>query len=400
MGEDMMLDEVNEFETVLGLDDNTDSGVEDSFIDEFSEEIHISIPTKEINTILNISNVLKSGGENSYEGKLVTFKVEEGNVKFMLSDNKRNISKFVKPLNSDKFITDFICLSSGSLARIVKLCGNVFTVIERTKESDGGLNKEYTIAVHGGEVRVDNYNSDESRFNHTYDATYNHTSNRENLISYIKRLFNYSQTAGGRSRFLSFKDNTITVESYNNMAKLTCDDNFGSGFRLHLADCKLLALLANSDSGDNISLNTKGDLYCGDTFVFKTEAFALEDNSIQQSVYGRMVVDNKCDVSLDHLRKIIDLACNLPETTGDINITFKDTVNIEIISRRGNSTIKLDALDVSGIFDIGSISMSANAIKQVLSTFNGFDVATLRLSLDGIALDNDTVSAFTLKKAF
>ena len=44
--------------------------------------------------------------------------------------------------------------------------------------------------------------------------------------------------------------------------------------------------------------------------------------------------------------------------------------------------------------------MSANAIKQVLSTFNGFDVATLRLSLDGIALDNDTVSAFTLKKAF
>lgn len=142
MGEDMMLDEVNEFETVLGLDDNTDSGVEDSFIDEFSEEIHISIPTKEINTILNISNVLKSGGENSYEGKLVTFKVEEGNVKFMLSDNKRNISKFVKPLNSDKFITDFICLSSGSLARIVKLCGNVFTVIERTKESDGGVNKE------------------------------------------------------------------------------------------------------------------------------------------------------------------------------------------------------------------------------------------------------------------
>jgi len=59
MGEDMMLDEVNEFETVLGLDDNTDSGVEDSFIDEFYEEIHISIPTKEINTILNISNVLK-----------------------------------------------------------------------------------------------------------------------------------------------------------------------------------------------------------------------------------------------------------------------------------------------------------------------------------------------------
>ena len=400
MSEEMLLDDINEFDSVLGLDDNTDSGVEDSFVDEFVSEVHISIPTKEINTILNISNVLKSSGENSYEGKLITFRVEEGNVRFMLSDNKRSISKFVKPLNSENLITDFICLSSGSLARIVKLCGSVFTVIERTVESDGGVNKEYTIAVHGGEVRVDNYNSDESRFNHTYDDSYSNTSNRENLISYIKRLFNYSQTAGGRSRFLSFKDNTVTVESYNNMAKLTCDDSFGSGFRLHLADCKLLALLSNSDGGDNISFNARGDLYCGDTFVFKTEAFTLEDNSIQQSVYGRMVVDNKCDVSLDHLRKIIDLACNLPETTGDINITFGDSVSIEIVSRRGNSIIKLDSLDVSGIFDIGSISMSANAIKQVLSTFNGFDIATFRLSLDGVALDNEVVSSFILKKAF
>lgn len=84
MSEEMLLDEVNEFESVLGLDDNTDSGVEDSFVDEFSSEVHISIPTKEINTILNISNVLKSSGENSYEGKLITFRVEEGNVRFML----------------------------------------------------------------------------------------------------------------------------------------------------------------------------------------------------------------------------------------------------------------------------------------------------------------------------
>ena len=90
----------------------------------------------------------------------------------------------------------------------------------------------------------------------------------------------------------------------------------------------------------------------------------------------------------------------MPETTGDINVTFGDSVSIEIVSRRGNSVIKLDALDVSGIFDIGSISMSANAIKQVLSTFNGFDIATLRLSLDGVALDNEVVSSFILKKAF
>ena len=44
--------------------------------------------------------------------------------------------------------------------------------------------------------------------------------------------------------------------------------------------------------------------------------------------------------------------------------------------------------------------MSANAIRQVLSTFNGFDIATLRLSLDGVALDNGVVSSFILKKAF
>lgn len=90
----------------------------------------------------------------------------------------------------------------------------------------------------------------------------------------------------------------------------------------------------------------------------------------------------------------------MPETTGDINITFGDCVSIEIVSRRGNSTIKLDAVDVIGIFDIGSISLSANAVKQVLSTFSGFDIATLRLSLDGIALDNEMVSIFVLKKAF
>ena len=141
-------------------------------------------------------------------------------------------------------------------------------------------------------------------------------------------------------------------------------------------------------------------MYRGSNFVFKTEAFKLEDDSVQQSVYGRMVVDNKCDVSLEHLRKIVELACGLPETTGDINVSFDDCANVEIVSRRGNSSIKLDTVNLDGIFDIGKISLSANAFKQIISTLAGYDVATMRLSPDGVALDNEVVSMFVLKKAF
>ena len=211
---------------------------------------------------------------------------------------------------------------------------------------------------------------------------------------------NWSMKSG---RFLSEKNvqnrERVAVVGKTVVKNLFGDeDPVGAEIRVKNIPFRIIGVLNSKGSG--AMGNDQDDMYCGDTFVFKTEAFTLEDNSIQQSVYGRMVVDNKCDVSLDHLRKIIDLACNLPETTGDINVTFGDSVSIEIVSRRGNSVIKLDALDVSGIFDIGSISMSANAIKQVLSTFNGFDIATLRLSLDGVALDNEVVSSFILKKAF
>lgn len=392
-----LMEDVNELDSVLGLDDNSSEGSADNFVDTFSDEVHISLPIRDINVIINISNALKSCGENSFEGKLVAFKVVDGNVKFMLSDNKRSITRYVKALNDTNHIEGFICLNVLSLSRIVRLCDDVFTLIERV--NDNG-EKEYTVAVHGGEVHVDNYKADESRFNHEYNDILESSVNRENMIGYIKRLYNYSQAAGGRSRYLSFCNNTITVESFNSMAKLRCDDSFGSGFRLHLVDCKLLVMLLNSDNTDIVGFNNSGDLYRGSNFVFKTEAFKLEDDSVQQSVYGRMVVDNKCDVSLEHLRKIVELACGLPETTGDINVSFGDCVNVEIISRRGNSSIKLDTISLDGIFDIGKISLSANAFKQIISTLAGYDVATMRLSPDGVALDNEVVSMFVLKKAF
>lgn len=392
-----LMEDVNELDSVLGLDDNSSEGSADNFVDTFSDEVHISLPIRDINVIINISNTLKSCGENSFEGKLVAFKVVDGNVKFMLSDNKRSITRYVKALNDTNHIEGFICLNVLSLSRIVRLCDDVFTLIERV--NDNG-EKEYTVAVHGGEVHVDNYKADESRFNHEYNDILENSVNRENMIGYIKRLYNYSQAAGGRSRYLSFCNNTITVESFNSMAKLRCDDSFGNGFRLHLADCKLLVMLLNSDNTDMIGFSNKGDLYRGSNFVFKTEAFKLEDDSVQQSVYGRMVVDNKCDVSLEHLRKIVELACGLPETTGDINVSFDDCANVEIVSRRGNSSIKLDTVNLDGIFDIGKISLSANAFKQIISTLAGYDVATMRLSPDGVALDNEVVSMFVLKKAF
>ena len=392
-----LMEDVNELDSVLGLDDNSSEGSTDNFVDTFSDEVHISLPIRDINVIINISNTLKSCGENSFEGKLVAFKVVDGNVKFMLSDNKRSITRYVKALNDTNHIEGFICLNVLSLSRIVRLCDDVFTLIERV--NDNG-EKEYTVAVHGGEVHVDNYKADESRFNHEYNDILESSVNRENMIGYIKRLYNYSQAAGGRSRYLSFCNNTITVESFNSMAKLRCDDSFGSGFRLHLADCKLLVMLLNSDNTDIVGFNNSGDLYRGSNFVFKTEAFKLEDDSVQQSVYGRMVVDNKCDVSLEHLRKIVELACGLPETTGDINVSFDGCANVEIVSRRGNSSIKLDTVSLEGIFDIGKISLSANAFKQIISTLSGYDVATMRLSPDGVALDNEVISMFVLKKAF
>ena len=46
---------------------------------------HVSIPKKDVINVLGISSLLSSGGENSFEGKVTSMKIENGVVRFLLS---------------------------------------------------------------------------------------------------------------------------------------------------------------------------------------------------------------------------------------------------------------------------------------------------------------------------
>ena len=111
------------------------------------EEPHIKVPTKRVGEVLSVSSLVSAAGENSFEGKVVALKVANGNVKFLLSDNKRTVERVVPLLNTDNYFEGFIVFSSSLLMRLLKVCTSIFTLVEKTVKDEvtGKDRKKYVL---------------------------------------------------------------------------------------------------------------------------------------------------------------------------------------------------------------------------------------------------------------
>ena len=387
--------------TDLELEDESSEATEEVVEVEDIDEPHITIPTKKILDILKISAMISAAGENSFEGKVVVFKVEDDEVKLLLSDNKRNIEKATQILNTDNKFKGFIAFSTQFLARLIKLCDTSFTIIERTETKDDKSEvKNYFLKVNGGEVRMDNVKMSEAKFVRDFTDDSIKQFNRETVVSSIKRLYTFASTAIKSGKNLDFSDNMIQATPINSLAKIVTEDKYPS-FKLSLTDCRILHTLLLSETGDTFGINKDGKIFTGETFKFKTESFQVSKCAFD-AVAERMFNGECAVVDVSHLMKLAELSVGLDTSVGTLkfNYTEEGRVECELLTKRGNSKLIVQGTTNTDLVVMEKpVEIPASNLKGALSVFPQETTLNMRISSDGVALDTaNTIKVSVLGK--
>lgn len=346
------------------------------------DELHVSIPTKEVTKILGISSQISSGGEFSFEGKVITIKIDKGGAKFLLSDNKRYIEREVDILNKEKRFTGFLAFNASIINRLVKVCASVFTIIER--DIDGDL--KYYLKIPGGEIAIDNIKMDENKFIRDFVCKNGTEYDTECIIDSVKRLYTLASSSIKFGRSIDFLGKTVQASPINCLAKIDTKDSF-TDFKLPLTDVKILSGLCSMDSSNRVTISKAGNVFIGDRFKFKTESFPASPSSTD-SVAERMFDFSGVSVDATHFSQIIDLAYGLDSSTGKVRLNYTNgKVSCEIVSKRDSSKVIIKGDKNNTIEPLEyDVEVSAISIKGALSVFSGIKEIDIKISPDGVAL--------------
>lgn len=377
---------------LLGMTDEelrsvaTSDSLPDVVEEEEIDEPHITVSTKKLLDVLKISAMISAAGENSFEGKVVVFKIEDDIVRFLLSDNKRNIEKDVDIVNKDKKFKGFLAFTTSTLARLIKVCGSSFSIIERVVEKDEKKEKKYVLKINGGEIHLDNIKMAENKFIKDFTDSSIKEYVKENIISSIGRLFTFASTSIKTGKNIDFMGNVIQASPINSLAKITFDETYPN-FRLSLTDSRILYLLSSTDDADNIGISSDGKIFSGESFKFKTESFQTSQVAYD-TVAERMFSGECAVVDLKHLSQIADLSVGLDTSTGNLSLNYADgRVECELLTKRENSKVIIQGTSNTDLVPLDKpVEIPAGNLKGALSIFPQETTANIRISTDGISL--------------
>lgn len=363
------------------------------------EEPHIKIPTKRVGEVLSVSSLVSAAGENSFEGKVVALKVANGNVKFLLSDNKRTIERVVPLLNTENYFEGFLVFSSSLLMRLLKVCTSIFTLVEKTVKDEvtGKDRKKYVLKIRGGEISLDAINIPESKFTYNYDVS-KKEYNKEPILSSIKRLYAFASTSIRSGKSIDFSGNIVSTSPINSISKVRISENLPS-FKLSLVDCKILHILGIIDDGDKISVSDDGKVFSGKGFNFKTESYPVSNSSFGE-VADRMFEGESCEIDDVHLTQVTELSCALDTSTGNLRFNYEDgLVKCVLLTKRENSNIVIQGNRNENVSSMGSdVEVSAYNLKGGLTVFNGNSTLLMRVSPDGVSFESSDTKLAVLGK--
>lgn len=396
--------EITDLEELLGLSDvELDNGAQNvveivSEDDIKVDEPHIKVPTKKLLDVLKVSSMISAAGENSFEGKIVVMKVEKGIVRFLLSDNKRNIEKRIELINKENQFEGMVAFSSSLLTRLSKVCTSIFTLIERVEKNEAGNEtKKYVLKIRGGEIYMDNIKMSEEKFVKSFDDATIKNFDKLEISSVIKRLFSFASTAIKSGKNIDFLGNVVEAAPINSLAKYYVSEEYPK-FKISLTDAKILYTLCLSDDSDVVGINDSGKIFTGNTFRFKTESYAASECNFD-SVAERMFVGQYAVVDVRHLTQISELSCGLDTSIGNLKFNYNEEgrISCELLTKRENSTIIIQGTSNSELVPMENpIEVSATNLKGALTIFSQETTLSMRVSPDGVSLESGNVKVAIL----
>ena len=290
-------------------------------------------------------------------------------------------------------LNEYISIPLITLQKLVKLMGNKVLIYKK--------DNNYYLRLQNGDLLLDVYKANENIIFFPSEPDLKlleiPVSNLGNIVDAMLPLLNYEiSSENKRINFTEekayFNSSSYYIESNINTPKLS----------LSLKDAEFISKLNKYYKNDNMILfNTKSTLPRLFIKLDKIEyEFINSINSISKLLTDQINTSIKpIEATLNYLDlyKVVNLATNLPSSTGNIKLKYKDNfLIISITSAKGDSNFSIPIEKISNNLYKDEIIIRATLLKKLLLSFTKSENINIALNNISITIENDFSKAILM----
>lgn len=293
----------------------------------------------------------------------------------------------------NEMLNEYISIPLITLQKLVKLMGNKVLIYKK--------DNNYYLRLQNGDLLLDVYKANENIIFFPSEPDLKlleiSVSNLGNIVDAMLPLLNYEiSSENKRINFTEekayFNSSSYYIESNINTPKLS----------LSLKDAEFISKLNKYYKNDNMILfNTKSTLPRLFIKLDKIEyEFINSINSISKLLTDQINTSIKpIEATLNYLDlyKVVNLATNLPSSTGNIKLKYKDNfLIISITSAKGDSNFSIPIEKISNNLYKDEIIIRATLLKKLLLSFTKSENINIALNNISITIENDFSKAILM----
>lgn len=293
----------------------------------------------------------------------------------------------------NEMLNEYISIPLITLQKLVKLMGNKVLIYKK--------DNNYYLRLQNGDLLLDVYKANENIIFFPSEPDLKlleiPVSNLGNIVDAMLPLLNYEiSSENKRINFTEekayFNSSSYYIESNINTPKLS----------LSLKDAEFISKLNKYYKNDNMILfNTKSTLPRLFIKLGKIEyEFINSINSISKLLTDQINTSIKpIEATLNYLDlyKVVNLATNLPSSTGNIKLKYKDNfLIISITSAKGDSNFSIPIEKISNNLYKDEIIIRATLLKKLLLSFTKSENINIALNNISITIENDFSKAILM----
>lgn len=367
-------------------------------IDDTVDYPHFKVPTKTFKEFLKVAKLVCTAGGKDVVSKAVCLFADGDNLRCASTDFDVYVEQTIALLNDHNILDEVVVIPTDILVKLTKAVP-VNTVIYKKDD-------KFYIRLYGGDIVLETYSMGSDKFIFSEQMVKDPTMSAEDIAAVMKDFSTIvtSAVSPAERRIICEADRAYASYLFAIiMAKKSlteCD--------LKPKDINVLkSLLVNSEETLNVShtdkdVTPKRCQISGSNFKY---TFLLSEAKISDSMknsISNVVTSNGVFVDFVQLYKMVEVAAELPYSTGKIGVNYSDEgIRIAIKTKK----------DADAIFDIAGskegdttpikdeLIVQAKLFRVVLRSFASKASVKLTVSKDGIGISADDYSSAIYSEA-
>lgn len=364
-------------------------------VDDSIDKPHIKVSTKDLKEYLKVAKEIASSSGRDVVSKSVCLKAEGDKLVGRATDFDVYLEYEMDLLNHKDVLTDTLTIPIEILQKLIKAVP-VNTIIFKDED-------EYKMRLAGGDIPLETYNIDESKYIFSEKVTKEATIAATDLYEVIKNFGSIVTAAVAPTERRIICESDAAYANYM-FAIIRSDASFAP-MDLKVKDINVMRSLVKDTEEVLTVYSTDEDTKVkmkvieGPNFKY---AFLISDISVPDQLKQNMsnvVLNDGVYVDFIQFYKMIEVAAELPYSIGKVGLNYSDNGELRVVIKTKSSSTPDSVFDLPGSV-AGNVTplekdlvLQAKLLRILLRSFADSSSIKISLADEGMGIYTDTFVA-------